>query len=153
MSRVLLEKLTVTQLVKITPAIYGARRFITVFTRARRWTLSWASWIRSTPSHSGSLRSIWMLSSSLRLFLPPHVFWPKVRKHSSSLQCVLHVPPTPIFIDLITLILFIKEQKSCNFICVPLIPFLLGRNVPLTSLSSDTVIYVLCLMRKTTHTW
>jgi hypothetical protein len=34
-SRVLLEKLTVTKLVKISPAFYGTRSFITVFTKAR----------------------------------------------------------------------------------------------------------------------
>jgi len=38
--QVLLEKLTVTQLVKKFSAFYGTRRFITVFTRARHWSLS-----------------------------------------------------------------------------------------------------------------
>jgi len=33
--RVFLEKVVVTQLVKKSPASYGTRRFITVFTRAR----------------------------------------------------------------------------------------------------------------------
>jgi len=37
-SRVL-EKLTATQLVKKFPAFYGTRRFITVFTTARHWSL------------------------------------------------------------------------------------------------------------------
>jgi len=36
-SRVLLEKLTGSQLVKKSPTFYGTHRFITVFTRA--WTL------------------------------------------------------------------------------------------------------------------
>jgi len=39
-SRVLLEKLTVTQLVRKFPAFYAVRRFITMFTRARHWSLS-----------------------------------------------------------------------------------------------------------------
>jgi len=39
-SRVLLERLTVTQLVKKLPAFYGNRRFITVFTTDRHWSLS-----------------------------------------------------------------------------------------------------------------
>jgi len=38
-NRALLEKLTVTQLAKKVPAFYGNRRLITVFTRARHWTL------------------------------------------------------------------------------------------------------------------
>jgi hypothetical protein len=39
LSRVLLEKLTVTQLVKKFPAFYGTRRFITVFTKADHCSL------------------------------------------------------------------------------------------------------------------
>jgi len=39
-SRVLLEKLTVTQLVKKFPAFYGTRSFITMFTKARHLFLS-----------------------------------------------------------------------------------------------------------------
>jgi len=38
--RFLVEKLTVTQLVKKFPTFYGSQRFITVFTRACHWTLS-----------------------------------------------------------------------------------------------------------------
>jgi hypothetical protein len=40
--RILFEKLTVTQLVKNIPPSYGIRKFITVFTKARHRTLSWA---------------------------------------------------------------------------------------------------------------
>jgi hypothetical protein len=36
---ILLEKLTVAQLVKESPAIYGTRSFSTVFTRSRHWFL------------------------------------------------------------------------------------------------------------------
>jgi hypothetical protein len=39
-SRVLLEKLIAAQLVKNILAFYGARRLITVFTKARHWSLS-----------------------------------------------------------------------------------------------------------------
>jgi hypothetical protein len=56
--RVLLEKLTVAQLVNKFSAFYGTRMFITVFTRARHWSISWARWIQSSPSHAVSLRSI-----------------------------------------------------------------------------------------------
>ena len=41
-SRVLLEKLTDSQLVKKFPAFYGTQRFITAFTSARHLSLSWA---------------------------------------------------------------------------------------------------------------
>jgi hypothetical protein len=40
LSRVLLEKLTIAQLVKKFSALYGNRRFIAVFTRARHCSLS-----------------------------------------------------------------------------------------------------------------
>jgi hypothetical protein len=37
---ILFEELIVTQLVKKYPLLYGTRRFITVLTKARHWTLS-----------------------------------------------------------------------------------------------------------------
>jgi hypothetical protein len=58
------------QLLKNFPAFYGTRRFITVFTRALHWSLSWARSIQSVPSHPISLRSILILSTYLRLGLP-----------------------------------------------------------------------------------
>jgi hypothetical protein len=48
---------------------YGTRRFITVFIRARRWSLCWARCIKCTPSHPISLRSILIWSSNTRLGL------------------------------------------------------------------------------------
>jgi len=42
-SRVVLEKLIVTQLVKKFALFYRTRRFITVFTRIRHWSLSCSS--------------------------------------------------------------------------------------------------------------
>jgi len=41
-SRVLLEKLIVTQIVKKFPAFYGIGKLITAFTKARHWYLSLA---------------------------------------------------------------------------------------------------------------
>jgi hypothetical protein len=43
--------------------------FITVFTRAFHWSLSWTRWIQSTPWHSVSLRSTILLSFYLCLNL------------------------------------------------------------------------------------
>jgi len=48
---VLLEELTVTQLLKKFPAVYGTRKFITVFKRDRHWPLFWARWIQPTLSN------------------------------------------------------------------------------------------------------
>ena len=73
-SRVLLEKLKGFQLVKKFPAFYGTRRFITAFTSARYFSLSWASSIQSIPPHPTSWRSILILPSHLRLGLQNGLF-------------------------------------------------------------------------------
>jgi hypothetical protein len=57
-SRDLLQKLTGFQLIKKLPAIYGTRRFITVFTSARHMSLSWANSIQSILPHPTPWRSI-----------------------------------------------------------------------------------------------
>ena len=72
--RVLLEKLTVLQLVKKFPTFNGTRRFITALTSVRHLSLSWASPIQSTYPHPTSWRSILILSTHLRLGLPSGLF-------------------------------------------------------------------------------
>jgi hypothetical protein len=52
---------------KISCFLYGTRRFITVFTKARHWTLSRTSRVQFAPSTPISLRSSLMLSSHLRI--------------------------------------------------------------------------------------
>jgi hypothetical protein len=68
------DKLPILQLLKNYPAFYGTRRFIAVLTRALQWSLSWAKWIESIPSHPITLRSILILSTHLRLGLPSGLF-------------------------------------------------------------------------------
>jgi hypothetical protein len=51
------------------PNIYGTRRFITVFTNALHWSLSWARWIQSISLHPTSLRSSLILSSHLHIII------------------------------------------------------------------------------------
>ena len=99
-SRVLLKKLTGSQLVKKLPAFYGTRRFITAFTSARHLSLSQASLIQSTPSHPTSWRSILILSSHLRLDLPRDLFpsgFPTKTRYLYPPQYVLNAPPTSFF--------------------------------------------------------
>ena len=62
-SRVLLEKLTGSQLVKKFPIFYGTRRFITALTSIRHLSLFGARSIQSMPPHHNSWRSILILSS------------------------------------------------------------------------------------------
>jgi len=73
-SRVLLEKLTSSQLVKKFSTFYGTRKFITVFTSARHLSLYSASPIQSITPHPTSWRLILMLFSHLHLVLPSDLF-------------------------------------------------------------------------------
>jgi hypothetical protein len=66
-NRVLIEKITGSQIMKKFPAFYVTRSFITTFTSARQLSLSWARSVQSIPSHPISWRSILILSFHLRL--------------------------------------------------------------------------------------
>jgi hypothetical protein len=94
-SRVLLEKLTGSQLIKKFSAFYGTRRFITKFTSARHLSLSWASSIQSIPPHATSWRSI-LLRSHQSISPDPRlclwIFRTKIRFHGEEL---LAPNPTP----------------------------------------------------------
>jgi hypothetical protein len=84
------------ELLKKFPTFYGTWRFITVFTRARHWSLSWDKWIQFTRLHPISLRYILMLSFYLRLFFFIFFlsFWLfhqiPIRYILLGPQCVLH---------------------------------------------------------------
>jgi len=97
-TKVLPDKLIVTQLIKKFPACYSTRRLNIVFIRAGHWSLPWARWIRSTCSHPFSLRSILMLSFHLLPGLLSGLFSPgflsKLYTHLSFLPCVLQALPS-----------------------------------------------------------
>jgi hypothetical protein len=127
-SKVLLEKLTVAQLVKKFSTLYAIRRFITVFTRVRRWSLSWATCIQSTPSHLISLISSPILSYHLRVGLPSSLF---VSDFPAKILCeflisTMHAicPTDLIHLHFITLITFAEAYKlwsssSCSLLQSP----------------------------------
>jgi hypothetical protein len=98
----LLEKLPIVQLLKNFPAFYGTRRFISMFTRALHWSLSWARSLQSITSHPISLRSILILSTHQLLGLPsvlfPFGFPPISYMHSSSPphSCYMPCPSHPL---------------------------------------------------------
>ena len=122
-SRVLLKKLTSSQLVKKFPTFNGTQRFITVFTKAHHLSLSWAGSFQSMPPHPTSWWCILILSPDLCLGLTsglfPSGFPTKPCLHLSSPPYVLHAPP-PI-LNLITWIIFGEEYRSlgsslCSFL-------------------------------------
>jgi hypothetical protein len=84
------EKLAIVQPIKNFPAFYGTRKYITVFTRALHWSLSWARSIQAIPPHPLSLRSILILSTHLRLGLPSGLFPISIHR----LPFVLHALPS-----------------------------------------------------------
>jgi hypothetical protein len=99
-NRFLLEKLIVARLI-----LYRTWRFITVFTRAHHWYLSWVRCIQSQPPYPISLRSILILSSYLYLGLPNGLFPPGFPTKSlyafliPTLECYMPHPSHPPWLD------------------------------------------------------
>jgi hypothetical protein len=111
-SRVLLGKLTGSQLVTKFPTFYGTRRFITEFTSARQLSLSWASSNRSILSHCTCWRSVLILSSHLRLGLPSGLF------PSVSLPKPVHASPLTIRATCPAFIKVTSKLHLCTIDCL-----------------------------------
>jgi hypothetical protein len=116
--RILLEKLTVLQLVKKFPAFHGTPKFITALTSVRYLSLSWASPIQSIYPHLTSWRSILILSTHLRLGLPSGLF-PSGFPHQDPIHplsspiratCPAHL----ILLDFITRTILGEEYRSSS---------------------------------------
>jgi hypothetical protein len=139
----------------------STRKFITVFTRDRQWSLSWARWIHSTPSHHICFTSILIFSFYLRLCLPGvpfHCFLTKILYAFliSPMRATWPAQPT---LDLITLI-FCEAYKLwssslCSLLQSPATSSLLGPYVPLSTLFSNPSVCFLPFVWETrfrTHT-
>ena len=109
-SRVLLEKLTVSQLVKKFPAFYGTRSFITAFTISNP-SLSWATLLHDPTSH--------FLKIHLNIIIPSTVFqvvsFPQVSPPKPCL-CTTRVtwPACLIRLDLITRKISVEQYTSLS---------------------------------------
>ena len=73
-SRVLLEQLTGSLIVKKFPTFYGTRMFTAAFTSARHMSLAWAKPIQSMPPYRTSWRPILIFFSHPNLGLPSGLF-------------------------------------------------------------------------------
>jgi len=142
-SRVLLNKLTSFQLVKIFPAFYGTRRFITTFTSARHLSLSWARSIQSVPPHPTSRRSILILSFHLCLGLPSGLFpsgFPTKTLYKPLFSPIRATCPAHfILLYFITLTILGEQYRSlssslCSYLHSPVTSSLLGPNVLLNTI-------------------
>jgi len=67
--------------------------FITIFTRAYHWSLSWARWNHSIPTYPISLRSIWCYLPIYVNEHPNNIWW------RSSLCSLLQLPVTSSLLD------------------------------------------------------
>ena len=145
--RVLLEKRTGLQLVKKFPTFHGTRRFITALTSVRQLSVSWATPIKSIYPHSAFWRSILILSTHLCLGLPSGLI------PSGFPTKTLYIPVSPpkratcpahlILLDFITRTILGEQYKSfssplCNLLHSPVTSSLLGPNIPLNTMFSNT---------------
>ena len=149
--RVLLEQLTGLQLVKKSPAFHGSRRFITALTIVCHLSLSWASPIQSIYLHLTSWRSILILSTHLCLGLPsglfPSGFPTKTLYAPLSSHIRATCPAHLILLDFITRTVLGEVYKSfssslCNLLHSPVTSSLLGPNILLNTMFSNTLSFL-----------
>jgi len=144
-NRVLLEKLTGSQLVKKFPEFYGIRMFITALTSARQLSITLASSIQSIPPYPTSRISILILSIHLRLGLPSGLFPSGFSTKTlctpllSTIRSTFHAHL--ILLDLISRYLVSSPRSLsyslCSFLHSPVSSSLLDPNILLNKLTDE----------------
>ena len=144
-------KLTDLQLVKKFPAFHGTRRFITALTSVGHLSLSWASPIQSIYPHPTSWRSILILSTHLRLGLHrgllPSGFPTKTLYTALFSPIRATCPAHLIHLDFISRTILGEEYRSfssslCNLLHSPVTSSLLGANILLNTMFSNTLSFL-----------
>ena len=140
-SRVLLAKLTGSQLVEKSPTFYGTRKFITAFTSARHLPLSWATYIQSHPTF---WISILILSFHPRLGLPNGFFpsgLPSKSLYAPLLASIRATCPVRLILrDFITRTVLGEQCRSlssslCSFLYSPVTSSLSSPDIPLSTVA------------------
>ena len=138
-----LEKLTGLQLVKKFPALYGTRKFITVFTSTRHLSLSWARSSQSIPSHPTSWKYILKQSSHLCLGLQSGLFpsgFPTKTLYTPLIYPMRAICPAhTILLDFINGEFRSLSSLLCSFLHSPFTSSPLGRNILLNTIFSNTL--------------
>ena len=147
-NRVLLEKLTCSQLVKKFSAFYRTRMFITAFISDCHLSVSWASWIQFVLPHNTSRRSILIFSIHICLGLPSVLFpsgFPSKTMYTPLLSPIrITCPPHLILLDSVTRKILGEGYRSlssslCIFLHSLVTSSLLGPNILLNTLFSNTL--------------
>ena len=125
--------------------------FITALTSVHHLSLSWASPIQSIYPHPTSWRSILILSTHLRLGLPSSLLpsgFPRKTLYTPLSSPISATCPTHlILLDFITRTILGEQYKSfsvslCNLLHSPVTSSLLGPNILLNTMFSDTLCFL-----------